>query len=154
MPLTLAAVAFDGAYTAERELNNLRVSRLDPWVGEVAVLEHYHGSVHATRATSPDYGGTGYATLPAGGLIVGLLAGPVLHPQSTGAFGVLADLLRARLPADTSALMPIAESPAAEEFVSAVAPRAGQVIRHELSDDQVELLRLAATRKWRGCVPP
>src|SRR5258708_36493088 len=84
MPLELAAVAFDGAFTAERELNNLRVSRLDPWVGEVAVLEHYHGSVHATRATSPDYGGTGYAGLPAGGLIVGLLAGPVLHPQSAG----------------------------------------------------------------------
>ncbi len=65
MPLELAAVAFDGAFTAERELNNLRVSRLDPWVGEVAVLEHYHGSMHATRATSPDYGGTGYAGLPA-----------------------------------------------------------------------------------------
>src|SRR5258706_15677254 len=84
MPLELGAVALDGAFTAERELNNLRVSRLDPWVGEVAVLEHYHGSVHATRATSPDYGGTGYAGLPAGGFIFGLLAGPVPHPQSAG----------------------------------------------------------------------
>jgi hypothetical protein len=33
MPLELAVVAFDGAFTADRELNNLRVSRLDPWVG-------------------------------------------------------------------------------------------------------------------------
>src|SRR5258708_4971397 len=85
MPLELAAVAFDGAFTAERELNNLRVSRLDPWVGEVAVLEHYHGSVHATRATSPDYGGTGYAGLPAGGLVGGPLGGPLLPPHAAGA---------------------------------------------------------------------
>ncbi len=170
MPLELAAVAFDGAFTAERELNNLRVSRLDPWVGEIAVLEHHHGgrySMYATRATSPEYGGKGYATLPAartwldgaflgmlGGLpglligaVVGLAAGAIQSPQSTGAFGVVADQVRASLPADTSALMLIAESPAAEQFVSAVAPRAGQVIRHELSDKQVEQLRLAATRK-------
>lgn len=154
MPLELAAVAFDGAFTAERELNNLRVSRLDPWVGEIAVLEHYHGGMYSTRATSPDYGGKGYATLPAGSgafgfawAIAGLALGPVVSPQSTGAFGVLADVLKAALPADTSALMLIAEGPAAEEFVSAVAPHGGQVIRQELSDEQVEQLRLAATRK-------
>src|SRR5260370_35605580 len=87
MPLELAAVAFDGAFTAERELNNLRVSRLDPWGGEVAVLEHYHGSVHATRATSPDYGGTGYAGLPAGGLRGRLPAGPGLNPPTGGGCG-------------------------------------------------------------------
>src|SRR5258706_6960393 len=117
MRLALAAVAVDGAFTAERELNNLRVSRLDPWVGEVAVLEHYHGSVHATRATSPDYGGTGYAGLPAGGLIVGLLAGPVLQPQSAGAVGGLPDLPTATLPAQNSAPLLIAQSPAPVEVV-------------------------------------
>src|SRR5258706_2428567 len=120
MPLELAAVAFDGAFTAEREQNNLLVSRLDPWVGEVAVLEHYHGSVHATRATSPDYGGTGYAGLPAGGLIVGLLACPVLHPQSAGAVGVLAHLLKGTLPARTSAPMLNAQRPAPAEVVFSV----------------------------------
>src|SRR5258708_38455290 len=111
MPLELAAVAFDGAFTAERELNNLRVSRLDPWVGEVAVLEHYHGSVHATRATSPDYGGTGYAGLPAGGLFVGLLAGPVLHPQSAGGVRLLPHPLRAPLPAAPPPLIHILRWP-------------------------------------------
>jgi hypothetical protein len=154
MPLELAAVAFDGAFTAERELNNLRVSRFDPWVGEVAVLEHYDGGMYSTRAASPDYGGKGFAALPAGSgafgviwAIAGLLAGPVLSPQSTGAFGALADLVRAKLPAGTSALMLIADKPAAGEFVSALAPRGGQVIRQDLSDEQVEQLRLAATRK-------
>jgi uncharacterized membrane protein len=181
MPLELAAIAFDGAFTAERELNNLRVSRLDPWVGEIAVLEHHHGgrySMYSTRTTSPEYGGNGHAALPAartgldgaflgmlGGLpglligavvgaIAGLAAGAIQSPQSTGAFGVVADQVRASLPADTSALMLIAESPAAEQFVTTVAPRAGQVIRHELSDELVKQLRLAATRKWRGCAPP
>jgi hypothetical protein len=153
MPLELVAVAFDGAFTADRELNNLRVSRLDPWVGEVAVLEHHDGGRYFTRATSPDYGGTGYARRP-GPLLMGAVidviidwaAGAIGSPQTTGAFGALADLVRCVLPADTSALMLVAESPAAEEFVSAVAPRGGQVGRLELSDEQVEQLRLAATR--------
>lgn len=58
---------------------------------------------------------------------------------------MLADLVRSLLPADTSALMLVAESPAVAEFVSVVAPRGGQVGRRELSDEQVEQLRLAAT---------
>ena len=154
MPLELAAVAFDGAFTADRELNNLRVSRLDPWVSEVAVLEHHHGGRYFTRATSPDYGAKGYARPPGPlliGAVIGVLvdwaAGAIGSPQTTGAFGVLADLVRGVLPADTSALMLVAESPAGEEFVSAVAPCGGQVGRLELSDEQVEQLRLAATRR-------
>jgi hypothetical protein len=172
MPLELAAVAFDGAFTADRELNNLRVSRLDPWVGEVAVLEHHHGGMYFTRATSPDYGGKGYATGPAAprgglagaylgslgglpGLLIGAVIGAILggaagaigSQQTTGTFGVLADLVRAALSTDTSALMLVADSPNVEDFVSAVAPRGGQVIRQELSDEQVEQLRLVATRK-------
>src|SRR6266487_1675604 len=35
----MAAVAFDGAHTAEKELSALRTSREDPWLTEVAVLE-------------------------------------------------------------------------------------------------------------------
>ena len=152
MPLELAAVAFDGAFTAGRELNNLRVSRLDPWVSEVAVLEHHDGGMYFTRAASTDYGGKGYEIRP-GPLLIGLIgviltgAGAIGSAQTTGAFGVLADLVRELLPADTSALMLVAESPAIEGFVSAVAPRGGQVGRRELSDEQVKQLRLAATRK-------
>lgn len=153
MPLELAAVAFDGAFTAERELNNLRVSRLDRWVGEIAVLEHHDGGMYFTRATSPDYGGKGYTAGP-GPLLMGALIGAIFagaggigSAQTAGAFGVLADLVRALLPADTSALMLVADSATAEEFVSAVAPRGGQVGRRELSDEQVEQLRLVATRR-------
>jgi hypothetical protein len=153
MPLELAAVAFDGAFTAERELNNLRVSRLDPWVSEVAVLEHHDGGLYTTRATSPDYGGDGHTAagfkgLP--GLLLAAVVGAIPRlgtRQSTGVFGAVADLARVMLPADTSALLLIAESPAAEAFVSAVAPRGGQVGRRGLSDKQVEQLRLAGTRR-------
>lgn len=170
MPLELAAVAFDGAFTAERELNNLRVSRLDPWVGEVAVVERYHGGRYAARGASPDYGGNRSAAAWAAGgggrgafigllgglpgLVIGAIIGAVLglaaeaaSSPKTGAFGMLADLLGAALPADSSALLLVAESPAAAEFVSAVAPHGRQAIRHELSDEQLELLRLAASRQ-------
>jgi uncharacterized membrane protein len=153
MPLELAAVTFDGAFTAERELNNLRVSRLDAWVGEVAVLEHHDGGMYSTRAISPDYGGNGYTEpgfrgLP--GLLLAAAVGAIPRlgtSQSTGPFGVVADFVRALLPADSSALMLIAEGPAADEFVSAVAPRGCQVGRRELSDEQVRQLRLAASRR-------
>jgi hypothetical protein len=151
MPVELAAVTFPGAFTAEKELNNLRVSRLDPWVSEVAVLEHHDSGMYFTRATSPDYGGDGYERGPGPLLIRGLIgtilagAGAFGPAQTTGAFGVLADLVRSLLLADTSALMLVAESPAVAEFVSAVAPRGGQVGRRELSDEQIEQLRLAAT---------
>jgi hypothetical protein len=153
MPLELAAVAFDGAFTADRELNNLRVSRTDPWLGEIAVLEHHEGGKYFTRATSTDYGGKGHANSP-GLLLIATLVGAIFagagafgSAQTGGALGVLADLVRALLPADTSALMLVAESPAVDEFVSAVAPRGGQVGRRELSYEQVEQLRLAATRR-------
>jgi hypothetical protein len=134
MPLELAAVAFDGAYTAERELNNLRVSRLDPWVGEIAVLEHFDVGIYSRLL------------LGAVGAMAGLAFGVVRSPQPTGASVVLDDLAKAVLPADASALILLAESPATEEFVSAVAPDARQVIRQELTaDEQIEWLRLV---KW------
>src|SRR4029077_4361561 len=78
MPLELAAVAFDGAFTAERELNNLRVSRLDPWVGGGAVLEHPHGSMYETLATSPDYGRKGNAPSAPGFLLIGAVIGTII----------------------------------------------------------------------------
>ena len=56
MPMEMAAIAFDGTYAAEGELSNLRVSRVDPWLSEVAVLEHHHSGRYSMKATSPDYG--------------------------------------------------------------------------------------------------
>jgi hypothetical protein len=152
MPLELAAVIFDGAFTADRELNNLRVSRLDPWVGEVAVLEHHEGGMYFTRATGPDYGGSGDAVSRRPLLLTGILIGAVIDgagaleaAQTAGAFGPLADQVRALLPADTSALMLVAGSATTEEFVSAVAPRGGQVGRREVPDEVVKQLRHAAS---------
>jgi hypothetical protein len=152
MPLELAAVRFDGAFTADRELNNLRVSRLDPWVGEVAVLEHHEGGMYFTRATSPDYGGKGYAVSPRPLLTATLIgaiidgAGAIESAQTAGAFGALADQVRALLPADTSALMLVADSPTADEFVSAVASRGAEVGRREVPNEVVKHLRLAASK--------
>jgi hypothetical protein len=151
MPLELAAVTFDGAFTAERELNNLRVSRLDPWMGMVAVLEHHDSGMYFTKSSSPDYGGKRHAP-PLGllGALIGTIlegAGAIKSEPTGGKFGLLADLVREQLPADTSALMLVAESPAVADFVSAVAPRGGQVGWRELSDEQVEQLRLGAARR-------
>jgi len=151
MPLELAAVAYNGAFTAERELNNLRVSRLDPWVGEIAVLEHHDSGMFFTRATSPDYGGKGHSQGP-GPLLSAALIGTILagagafgSAQTTGALGSLADQVRSLLPADASALMLVAESAAIAEFVSALSPTSGKVGRRELPDGLIEQLRLAAS---------
>jgi hypothetical protein len=154
MPLELAAVAFDGAFTAERELNNLRLSRFDPWVSQIAVLEHHGNGMYFTRATSPSYGGKRSAPRPgliglAAALVTAMVegAGVLESTRTTGIFGVLADQVRELLPADASALMLVAESAVADKFVSAVATRGGPVGRRGLSDAEVEQLRRAATGK-------
>jgi hypothetical protein len=53
MSVEMAAVAFAGAHTAERELSALRTSREDPWLTEVAVREHHTGGRFSMKATSP-----------------------------------------------------------------------------------------------------
>jgi len=136
MPLELAAAAFDGAFTAEIELNNLRVSRLDPWVGEVAVLHHY------------DVGSKTRLLLDFLGAIFSLPFGVPRSGLPTNTSVEFDDFAEAVLPADASALILVADSPTADDFVSAVAPRAGRVIRQELTtDQQIEWLRFAATRR-------
>ncbi len=125
MPMEMAAIAFDGTYAAEGELSNLRVSRVDPWLSEVAVLEHHHSGRYSMKATSPDYG----------------------DRDHVGAFDPLVDEVKDALPDGTSALILVADNPTAEEFVSAVRARNRQVIRHELTDEQVEQLKQAAIRK-------
>ena len=53
MPVEMVAVAFDGTHTAEKELSDLRTARTDPWLEEVAVLEHHKGGRFSMKATSP-----------------------------------------------------------------------------------------------------
>ena len=115
------------------------------------MLEHHDGGMYFTKSTSPDYGGESHGIRPGPpplgliGALIGVIlegAGAIKSEPTGGVFGVLADQVREQLPADTSALMLVAKSPAVAEFVSAVAPRGGQVGRRELSDEQVEPLRL------------
>lgn len=171
MPVEMAAIAFDGTYAAEGELSNLRVSRVDPWLSEVAVLEHHHSGRYSMKATSPDYGdrdhvGAGIAIGGGTGLLLGLIGGPLgllfwgavgatlggaagaaKSSAEGGAFDPLVDEVKDALPDGTSALILVADNPTAEEFVSAVRARNRQVIRHELTDEQVEQLKQAAIRK-------
>jgi hypothetical protein len=82
MSVEMAAVVFDGTRTAERELSNLRTSRSDAWLNEVAVLERHEGGRFSMKATSPDYGdkdhvGAGIALGGGTGLLLGLIAGPL-----------------------------------------------------------------------------
>ena len=128
MPVEMAAIAFDGTYAAEGELSNLRVSRVDPWLSEVAVLEHHHSGRYSMKATSPDYGdrdhvGAGIAIGGGTGLLLGLIGGPLgllfwgavgatlggaagaaKSSAEGGAFDPLVNEVKDALPDDTSAL--------------------------------------------------
>lgn len=165
MSVEMTAVAFDGAHTAEKELSAVRTSRDDPWLTEVAVLEHHLGGRFSMKATSPAYGdedhtGAGMAFGGATGLLLGTIAGPlgiVLWgttgavaggalgaPEQTGPFDPLVEQVKDALPHNSSALILVAENATAEELVSAVGARGRQVLRQDLTDEQVEELQQAA----------
>lgn len=165
MSVEMAAVAFDGAHTAEKELSAVRTSRDDPWLTEVAVLEHHISGRFSMKATSPDYGdedhaGAGMAFGGATGLLLGTIAGPLGiifwgtmgaaaggalgTPEQTGAFDSLVEQVKDALPHNSSALILVAENATAEELVSAVGARGRQVLRQDLTDEQVGQLKQAA----------
>lgn len=167
MSVEMAAVAFDGTHTAEMELSALRTSRDDPWLNEVAVLEHHSGGRFSMKATSPDYGdedhvGAGIAIGGGTGLLLGMIAGPlgllfwgtmgaltggaVGASEQPGAFDPLVEQVKDALPRNSSALILVAENATAEELVSAVEARGRQVVRQEMTDEQVEQLKQAAVR--------
>ncbi|SRR6266487_6385145 len=165
MSVEMAAVAFDGTKTAERELSTLRTTRDDPWLTEVAVLEHHAGGRFSIKATSPDYGdedhiGAGLAIGGGTGLLLGLIGGPlgllfwgtmgavaggaVGASDEPGAFDPLVEDVKDALPHNSSALILVAENATAEELVSAVGARSRQVLREDLTDEQIEELTHAA----------
>lgn len=164
MPVEMVAVAFDGTHTAEKELSALRTSQADPWLDEVAVLEHHKGGRYSMKATSPDYGdedhvGAGIAIGGGTGLLLGLIAGPLglvfwgtmgamtggaAGAHEAGAFDPIVDEVKEALPRGTSALILVAENPTAEKLVSAIGPRGRQTIRQDMTDEQVEQLKQAA----------
>ena len=164
MPVEMVAVAFDGTHTAEKQLSDLRTSRSDPWLEEVAVLEHHKGGKYSMKATSPDYGdeehvGAGIAIGGGTGLLLGMIAGPLglifwgtmgaltggaAGAREPGAFDPIVEQVKEALPHGTSALILVAENPTAEKLVSAVGRLGRQTIRQDLTEEQVDQLRQAA----------
>lgn len=167
MSVEMAAVVFDGTHSAERELSALRTSRDDPWLTEIAVLERHAGGRFSMKATSPDYGdeehvGAGIAIGGGTGLLLGMIAGPLGllfwgtmgavtggalgASEGAGAFDPVVEQVKDALPHGSSALILVADDATAEEFVSAVGARAAQVLRQDLTDEQVDKLTDAAVR--------
>jgi uncharacterized membrane protein len=165
MAIEMAAVAFDGAHTAEKELSALRTSRSDAWLAEVAVLEHQSSGRFSVKATNPDYGeedhtGSGIAIGAGTGLLIGLIGGPigllfwtaagaitggaVGASDRVGTFDPLVAQVKDALPNNTSALILVAEEATSEELVAAVGERGRQVIRQELTQEQLDELARAA----------
>jgi uncharacterized membrane protein len=165
MSVEMAAVAFDGAHTAERELSALRSSREEAWLTDVALLEHHVGGRFSMKATSPDYGdedhvGAGIALGGGTGLLLGMIAGPlgllfwgtigaiggaaIGGSDEAGAFAPLVEQVKDALPHNTSALILVADNATAEKLVSAVGARGRQTIRQDLTDEQVAQLTQAA----------
>jgi uncharacterized membrane protein len=167
MSVEMAAVVFDQTHTAERELSALRASRQDSWLTDVAVLEHHAGGRYSVKATSPEYGdvdhvGAGIAIGGGTGLLLGMIAGPLGlifwttmgaitggvagASGSPGAFDPIVDQVKEALPHGSSALLLVADNATTEEFVSAAGGQHKQVLRQDLTDEQVEALENAAVR--------
>jgi uncharacterized membrane protein len=167
MTLEMAAVAFDGAHTAERELSDLRMSRDDPWLEEVAELERHVGGRFSMKATSPAYDdenhvGSGMAIGGGTGLLLGMIGGPLglvfwgaMGAMAGGAAGAsskesafdpLVEQVRDVLPHNSSALILVAENTTAEKLVSAVGTHGRQVLRQDLTNEQAKQLTDAAVR--------
>jgi uncharacterized membrane protein len=167
MSVEMAAVVFDGSSTAEKELSSLRLSRLDPWLTEVAVLERHETGRFSMKATSPDYGdeghvGAGIAIGGGTGVLIGLIGGPlgllfwgamgaiaggvIGDTGSAGPFDPLVEQVKDALSPGCSALILVAEHATAQELVTAAGADARQVIRRDLTDEQVKLLTQAAVR--------
>ncbi len=167
MAVEMAAVTFDGTHTAEQELSALRTSRSDPWLIEVAVLEHHGSGRYSVKATSADYGeenhvragiaigaGTGLLLAMIGGPLgillwtaVGAVAGGAFGSAGRpGAFDPIVEKVKDALPRSTSALILVAENETAGELVAAVGAKGRQVLRQPLTDEQVNQLTQAGVQ--------
>jgi uncharacterized membrane protein len=161
----MVAVVFDGAHMAEHELSELRATRQDAWLTEVAVLERHVGGRFSLKATSPDYGdddhvGAGIAIGGGTGLLIGMIAGPLGlifwgtmgaigggalgASEEAGAFDPVVQQVKDALRHNTSALILVAEKATAERLVDAVGANGSQTLRQDMTDEQIEQLTQAA----------
>jgi uncharacterized membrane protein len=163
MTFELAAVVFDGDATAAQRLESLRDAG-EPWVAEVAVVERHRSGRYTVRATSPDYGEadrtrSGIAIGGATGAFLAILGGPAGvvalgalgavagaafgEPDRMGQFDPLVRRVEEALPRHASALLLVAERPVAERFAAAASEGSSDVLREELTQEQLEQLSRA-----------
>lgn len=137
--LEVVAISFDGAHAAERQLSDLRMSRDDPWLSEVSVIEHDVDGRYSVKAKNPkieeEHAGSGAAIGGLTGLFIGAIGGPLglllwggigaLAGAAVGsahdsAFKPMVDDLEARLAPDASMLVLVGETPALDALQAAV----------------------------------
>lgn len=73
--------------------------------------------------------------------------GAIGASERAGPFDPLVEPVKAVLPTTSSALILVAEPKTTEELVSAVGARSRQVLRQDLTDEQVAQLKQAAVRR-------
>lgn len=170
MNLELASVAFHHENGAERAYADARErARGESWLDEVAFVEvHRHGRI-VIRGTfaghyldidgEGDVTGHGAATGMVAGAVVGLALGPVglavglaggamaggLVDASHGPeeSGALFDDIRADVPKGSSAIVLFAAPAHVDAMARAFEGTGAKVVRHSLSEAQVEALRRA-----------
>lgn len=157
--LEIAAITFDGEKSADRKMSELKGKRDDPWIGEVAVLEHDSDGEYALKGVDSDVdkskSGKGAAVGGLTGLAVGLIGGPAgsllwtTIGAATGAavgdskestFRPTFERMKDRLPADASMLVLVGETPSIEAFVGAVSAGDAAVMREPLTNEQAKEL--------------
>jgi uncharacterized membrane protein len=157
--LEMVAITFDGAHVAERTLSELREKRQDPWLAEVAIVEHDVDGRYSVKAKNPDVDkdktGKGAAIGGLTGLFVGAIGGPfgLLLWSSVGAltgagigaskesaFLPMVERLKARLAPGASMLVLVGETPALNGLESAVGAPPDNVLREPLTSEQAEEL--------------
>ena len=162
------AYVFDGKKSAQRALDDVEEAMAVTgygWLDDVAVVsrsKHGFVKVNSTWAQSDTAvkGGIGWGTITGG--LLGALAGPegalagAIGGGSLGGFiGSGIDIsvadprleeLAARLEDDTSALILVGESPAADAFVDAFATTGAALIEAAITEAQVEEIRNELTK--------
>lgn len=157
--LEMVAITFDGAHVAERTLSELRAARNDPWLAEVAVVEHGTDGRYSVKAKNPEVdetkSGKGAAIGGLTGLFVGAIGGPfglllwsgigattgaAIGMSKESAFLPVVEQLKTQLPPDASLLALVGETPAIDGLESAVDAPPRNVMRQALTSDQAKEL--------------
>ena len=166
MAVDFAAYVFDGTYTAEDALRQVRAAEelRYVWVDDVAVIKRHHSgrvSIHSTWAQDTGGTGAGAALGSMTGALIGAMAGPggalagLFAGGATGAMFGLAiedavadpslDVLADSLTEGSSALVLWGEE--TKPFIEEFEKYNGKLIKTKISDEVAERVRRAAWRR-------